>query len=379
MTNKPSLAIISHTPHYKDGSIIKGLGSTVREIDNLKGVFGKIYHVAPLHNGVIPSDMIEYSNTLITFVSLLPSGGKLFAKFNIIFNAPYNIYKILVILRKADVVQFRAPTSIGIYVLPILSLLKRPQRWVKYAGNWVQENPPLASAFQRWWLKKNFQKSFVTINGKWTDQPNYILTFENPCLDDEELPNSKSIGLKKNFNDLITICFVGALTEAKGIDIIIESLKIMKSKGRIKEVIFVGDGPKRNFYKEEIKDIGIPFDFKGYLNKNDIRTIYTNSQLILLPTASEGFPKVVAEAAAYGCIPIVSDVSCISQYVIHGINGFLIYNINSYFLASLLDEVLSAPSKLKKISDASIEIANSFTYQAYVQKLKSEVIGKMTF
>ena len=44
----------------------------------------------------------------------------------------------------------------------------------------------------------------------------------------------------------------------------------------------------------------------------------------VLPSYSEGFPKVIAEAMNFGCIPIVSDISCIRQYIINGKNGFLI-------------------------------------------------------
>ena len=57
--------------------------------------------------------------------------------------------------------------------------------------------------------------------------------------------------------------------------------------------------------------------------------IYSKCDFIILPSKSEGFPKVIGEAMNYGCIPIVSDVSCISQYIQNGVNGFLIKPITS--------------------------------------------------
>ena len=52
--------------------------------------------------------------------------------------------------------------------------------------------------------------------------------------------------------------------------------------------------------------------------------IYAKSHLIILPTKSEGFPKVIAEASAFGCIPIVTNIEPINQIVINRKNGILL-------------------------------------------------------
>jgi glycosyltransferase involved in cell wall biosynthesis len=70
--------------------------------------------------------------------------------------------------------------------------------------------------------------------------------------------------------------------------------------------------------------LSINVKIHGSLSKTEVQEIYKNSQFILVPSKNEGFPKVIGEAMNFGCVPIVSDVSCISQYVKNDYNGFLI-------------------------------------------------------
>ena len=49
------------------------------------------------------------------------------------------------------------------------------------------------------WLKKNYNQSFVTINGKWENQENHLISLENPCLTIEEIVRAKSVIINKNY------------------------------------------------------------------------------------------------------------------------------------------------------------------------------------
>ncbi|MEP2280321.1 MAG: capsular biosynthesis protein, partial [Maribacter sp.] len=136
-----TLTIISHTEHYKksDGSIV-GLGSTVTEINHLLTVFDCILHVAMLHEVPAPPSALPYTSSKITFVALPAVGGtSIQDKLAIIYKAP----KILTVIKKAlaqsDYFQFRAPTGIGVFVIPYLVFFSQKKGWFKYAGNWKQE------------------------------------------------------------------------------------------------------------------------------------------------------------------------------------------------------------------------------------------------
>ena len=151
-----------------------------------------------------------------------------------------------------------------------------------------------------------------------------MLSFENPCLSKNELIHSKKQILDKNYFGLINICFVGNLTRTKGVGHVISALKNIEDLSSINSVYFVGDGPDKKKYETEAKSIKkIPVIFTGALSRKDLNLIYLKCQILILPSDSEGFPKVIPESAAYGCVSIVSDVGSIKHYIKRD-NGILL-------------------------------------------------------
>ncbi len=221
------LAIISHTQHYKnpDGSIV-GWGPTITEINHLTKIFSEIYHVAVLSNEKPPKSALPYNSDRIHLITLKQVGGQTIKdKLNVLSQIPHVIATVNKTLKKADVFQFRAPTGMGVYLIPFLTFFTRKKGWFKYAGNWKQTNTPLGYAMQRWMLKKQRRK--VTINGVWEGQEKHCLSFENPCLTDLNRENGlKTIKKRKN-NELVNYCFVGAFSRQKGIQKVVEVLSIL--------------------------------------------------------------------------------------------------------------------------------------------------------
>ena len=107
--------------------------------------------------------------------------------------------------------------------------------------------------------------------------------------------------------------------------------------------------------------------FHGFLGRDQIFDLYAKSHLFLLPSDSEGFPKVVAEAAAFGCVPVVSDVSSIGQYV-NSSNGYLWPIGNIDFVSYCQKQDFSAVL-LETKSKACYDLAERFTFERYYQKL----------
>jgi len=60
-----------------------------------------------------------------------------------------------------------------------------------------------------------------------------------------------------------------------------------------------------------------------------VREAYKQSHFLLLPSNSEGWPKVVAEAMFWGCLPITTPVSCLPYMLDTGNRGlFLQMNLS---------------------------------------------------
>jgi glycosyltransferase involved in cell wall biosynthesis len=354
-------------------------GSTVMEINYLLDIADHIIHIAPLHKGTPPPSSLAYANTTqIEFIPLVPSGGKGVKKLSIAWSALTNIRRIHKALKGVDIIQFRAPTGMGLYVLPYLKWVNTKPYWVKYAGNWVDSQMPLGNQLQKRWLLKQLEpKTQVTYNGNWEHRPQF-LPFDNPCFTKENYVEAKSaLTIKPDPKEEgWTLCFVGALNAHKGVPLILETLSLLETSIPIKILHLIGDGPDRKAYEQMASKIETPVQFHGFLPKPKVHQLLSESHVLLLPSKSEGFPKVVGEAMAYGCLPIVSKVSCLEDYITDGENGYLLDNLTPGALVDSLKRLnqLTA-SELKSLRLKNYTFAQRFTYEYYTQAINEKIIN----
>lgn len=76
---------------------------------------------------------------------------------------------------------------------------------------------------------------------------------------------------------------------------------------------FFGEGIERKKIEEyiAIHKLADKVTLRGNQSKEIVEQAYQKSHFMILPSKSEGWPKVVAEAMFWGCVPIVTSVSCV--------------------------------------------------------------------
>ncbi|MBS2099070.1 glycosyltransferase [Carboxylicivirga linearis] len=371
------LVIISHTEHYiNDVGRIVGWGSTVNEINHLLDVFEEVIHCAPFYKNIIaPDSSMAYQNEdRIRYIPLKPYGGdRWFKKFSVLTTAPYNLLKVWLTLKKADVFQFRAPTGMGLYMIPFLRLCAGKKGWFKYAGNWKQPNAPLGYRVQKYFLT-HFSKHKVTINGAWHDQPSHCLSFENPCLEEADIKAGQEALKTKSFDEKLDFIFVGRLEMAKGVGRILEAFGSIESD-RIGVVHMIGDGEERTKFESEADKLPYDFNFYGFMSRDKIFELLQKAHVFLLPSDSEGFPKVLAEAINFGCLPIVSKISCLPDYVKNEESGFLVDLKVANALSGSINKVLSLNgNELLRIASLAQSQSDRFTFHYYNQRIINEAV-----
>jgi glycosyltransferase involved in cell wall biosynthesis len=277
-------------------------------------------------------------------------------------------------LKGATHVQVRLPMGIGIFLIPYFSLKSRTFRlWVKYANNWGAKNPPPGYRIQRWMLKKNWLRCKVTINGAWPAQPAHCISFENPCLTTSDLSDGEAICASKRYDEGFRLLFIGRLEAEKGLPELLHALQANRDQN-IRGVDFIGEGPLEAMLRQSTSDLPFPVRFHGFLPGPAVRSLLAGSHFLLLPSRSEGFPKVVAEGLCYGCVPVVSDVGSIPHYIHNG-NGFLWTREGGSTYAAVLGAALSCPpERLKQKSLQGYELAKRFSFEHYVHHLQQAIL-----
>ena len=370
------LIIISDTAIYRTEGEDFAFGPVVRELEFIESLFDEIIWIGFNREDKINDlSMQKIQSSKIKTVLLTKIGGKGFLSLmKIILQYPVMFFTILKYVRKGDIIHTRAPSHPALIAVLLSFVYKNKIWWNKYAGNWNQKNPPLSYGFQRWLFKKA-KHTNVTINGFWYNQPKHCYSFENPCLTQEDIEKGKEITQKKTFEPPFVFAFAGRMEDAKGVSRIIEALKSVPFH-QIKEVHFIGDGKKTETYIKQSEYLGDKVLFHGFLDKTGVHNILKKTDFFILPsTASEGFPKVIAEAACYGAVPVVSNVGSIAHYVNEN-NGFIWDLDKSAPYSEILHKAVQADTiVLKQKSLQLADLAEQFTFQNYLEKLENKILS----
>ena len=375
------LLVISHTPHYYRQGQLVGWGPTVRELDVLSSLCTELVHLAPLHDEPAPASALPYTSPRVRVESVPAVGGpSLRDKWQIVRLIPPYLRTMRTVLAGADAVQVRCPANISLVAILYLTLRRQPTiRWVKYAGNWQPEQPdPLSYRFQRWWLRRGWQGGVVTINGRWPNQSPHIHSFHNPSLTQAEQKAAGHEGIRKTLSMPLCLLFVGALSKAKGVPQVLQIARQLYQRNIPFTLHLLGDGPKRQAFEAESHRNGLEtaVNFHGWLPKVALAAYYAQAHFLLLPSHTEGWPKVLSEAMAYGVVPLASNISSISQILAEIGSGKThpAHDVAA-FTRSICD-YLESPGQWQQESLAGRQAAYRFTYEAHLQAV-TDLLAQM--
>jgi mannosyltransferase len=155
-------------------------------------------------------------------------------------------------------------------------------------------------------------------------------------------PNENST-LKNIRQEHIILC-AGRVRKAKGHLVLLEAVKVLKEHKNWALVI-AGTVDKSDFLAE-LKTISKKHSIENQVyfvdETPDIISYYQASKIVIVPSYSEGFSLVTAEAMACGCSVIATkNVGVHSALITHSKNGYLFEAGNSIQLKSLIEKSIT--------------------------------------
>lgn len=120
--------------------------------------------------------------------------------------------------------------------------------------------------------------------------------------------------------------FVGRMMWYKNIQIIVDTLCLLKQSGLRFRAFFVGDGNDRPAIEQYALDRGLAKEavFTGAIyDREKIRAYYSIADLFLFPSTYDTAGLVVKEAAACNCSSLLVAGSCAAEGVVDGVSGLL--------------------------------------------------------
>jgi glycosyltransferase involved in cell wall biosynthesis len=135
----------------------------------------------------------------------------------------------------------------------------------------------------------------------------------------------------------VVVAVVASLTPEKRIDLAIDAVALMRPDVRL---LVVGSGPLEAQLRDHAEGAA-PGRVQFVGTREDVSTVYSASDAVLLTSASEGVPGVLVEASLCG-VPVVStDVGFVRDVVVPGETGVLVREPTPGNFASGLEHVLA--------------------------------------
>ncbi len=152
------------------------------------------------------------------------------------------------------------------------------------------------------------------------------------------------------------ILYVGQLVRGKGVDLLLEALRRVKSQWRLK---IVGDGNMRGELEKLVDKYSFNsrVDFLGSVPHDDLEELYGNAALVAVPSRwAEPFGMVGIEAMAAARPVAGFAIGGINDWLLHGINGLAAPAGNLSVLASHIDWLLSDAKLARQLGESGREI-----------------------
>ncbi len=154
------------------------------------------------------------------------------------------------------------------------------------------------------------------------------------------------------------IVFAGRFTEQKN------PLQIVRTLAEVKdlpwEAVLIGDGHLGEAIKSEVHAHGMDerFLFPGWITPAEVQDWMKKSDILFMPSLSEGLPVVGVQSVAAGLAMLVSNIGGFVDLVDDGDNGFFVDNVEAY--AENLRTLLSSPETLTQMRQASVAKSQFF-------------------
>ena len=158
----------------------------------------------------------------------------------------------------------------------------------------------------------------------------------------------------------LRVLAVGNLIRLKGFDVLIAAVARVRQRERL-HVRIVGGGPELEPLRAQAASLGVSscFTFAGTVPATEMPKHFSEADVFVLSSRSEGRPNVVVEALAGGLPVISTDLEGVQGMVRDGDTGWLVAVDDADALALALDQAITDRAELQRRGDRARAFARN--------------------
>ena len=182
------------------------------------------------------------------------------------------------------------------------------------------------------------------------------------------------------------LVFAGRFMEQKNPEHLVQALS------RLQDLpwacTMLGDGPLLESVRETVAGSGLTsrFSLPGWVTTEQVLNQFARSDILVLPSRSEGLSVVGVQALGMGLAMVLSNIGGNLELVRDGENGFLFPVGDADMLTDQLRKLLESPSMLQSAQKRSLAMAKKFDlamiinqyeslFEAVIQNRKSKIVN----
>ncbi|QVY65797.1 glycosyltransferase [Polaribacter sp. Q13] len=365
-------AIISHTLHKSKDQKLYAYEPYVREMNLWLQNVSETRIVAPISKEQISAIEVAY-NTNSVILKEIPAFNVLSLKTKIlsIFKIPFIIIQIIKACFWADHIHLRCPGNVGLLGCFVQILFPSKAKTVKYAGNWdPKSKQPVSYRLQKWILSNTFitKNCKVLVYGEWKNQSKNIVPFFTASYVDNEIIEVP----QKDFSSKINFIFVGSFTKGKQPMLSVKVVEKLLANNINVALDMYGNGLEFKNVQSYIEQNNLEgsITLHGNRTKEIVKEAFQKAHFLIFISKSEGWPKVVAEAMFWSCLPISSKVSCVENMLGFGARGTVVKsNVKENDIVSIIENYI----KQKDLYQKQVLDAKNWSQQYTLEKFSSEI------
>lgn len=176
---------------------------------------------------------------------------------------------------------------------------------------------------------------------------------------------SKNVFQPKDGKDSTEVLFVGRLDRNKNLKKLIEACHLLIENGSKISLRVVGTGPLEKELKKTKTDF--PVFFEGYVSeKEKLKNFYRNADVLVVPSITESFGLVYAEAITQGTPVVFTKSQGFDGFFENGVPGIAVNPNNANEIAGAIQQIMNDYSCF---SQRAVKNARLFNWKTSVEKL----------
>ena len=175
-----------------------------------------------------------------------------------------------------------------------------------------------------------------------------------------------------------TIGVVSRLEPIKGMDLVVPAFAEVLKAYPETQLLVVGDGTLRAFMEEQAAQLACAdhIRFVGRQPQEELSQWYSQMDIVLMPSRSEGFGLTAIEAMAHSCVMVASDVGGLPEVVRDGICGLLHRTEDVADMASKISTLIGDPALYTQLRAQSLVEVEKYSFDRYAA-LMNDLYNKL--